>query len=469
MADESSHSRADFETQKKNDKKKDLGKDNKEIEKNPEKRKSKKCWEKVEGIDPEDYQYEPKQFVRSHCKDNNPTDVSTAIWDVCFEPSVDGSTNYRVATCGGRFLCIFDVRVGDLVMKYKHKNNEESLYCLSWTTIQGYNILASGSATGELRLYHPERKVSFHSWKADLQNPSSTSVNAIRWHHQRSNWVFVATSDSNHNSDFSCVTLWDVSGVDPPNYQNPSHIKVFKFNVSKGDLYTMDWCDDSHWLLLGTQDGLVGWHLDKLIQSRQNGKSYKPPMVEFILPRTDGSFVDSVCGMGGNLVAVKCVDEGKIMVLRLGGRDKEDEEIEKKKMVRRMKADVIAIYPWHKTDNFYMNIGCNKRSGLFVCGDDEGLIWFYKLKESDREKIDVRQDTKKYERRSPIGRIPWPQLEDENLDKRRPSPLAQDTIIDKVSISLDDQYVVAVTNTNTVCIWKKCSATKNNTTEEKKC
>jgi len=451
MASQSGSSSSDLGTKKSKDKT-----DGAESKKH--KKKIKPVWEKLE-INPEEFQYEPKHFVRSHCKDNNPTDVSTQVWDVAFEPDIDGNTTFLVATCGGRFLCIFDVRDGDLVMKYKHKESEESLYCLAWTPIHGHNILASGSATGELRLYHPKKKVSFHSWKVDHQNPSSTSVNAIRWHHQRSNWVFVATSDSNHNSKVSWVTLWDVSGVDPPEYQNPSHVKVFKFPLTMGDLYTMDWCDDSHWLLLGTQEGLVGWHLNKLVESRHTGKPYKPGMVEFTLPRSDGSYVDSVCGMGNSLVAVKCVDEGKIMVLRLG--NSEEGESDKKRKIR---ADVVAIYRWRKTDNFYMNIGCNKKSGLFACGDDEGWIWFYKLKESD---LDPGSLPAKIPYRMPIGRLPWPELEDKNLDKRRPSPEAKDTIIDKVSISSDDKFVVAVTNTNTVCIWAKYS--KQNQTSTSIC
>ena len=64
--------------------------------------------------------------------------------------------------------------------------------------------------------------------------------------------------------------------------------------------------------------------------------------------------------MGNNLVAIKCVDEGKIMVLRLAKLD--EGEIEKK---RKIKADVVAIYRWRKTDNFYMNIGCNKSRETF--------------------------------------------------------------------------------------------------------
>ena len=48
-------------------------------------------------------------------------------------------------------------------MKYEHSEDVD-LFTLSWSTKDFGNILASGSNTGEIRLYDMEREVSFYSW-----------------------------------------------------------------------------------------------------------------------------------------------------------------------------------------------------------------------------------------------------------------------------------------------------------------
>jgi len=410
---------------------------------------SKQRWNKVDGADPSHYMYEPAHFIRSHCRDNDPTDISTQIWDVVFEPSVDGTTSL-VATCGGRFVCVFDVKDGSLLMKYKHKN-EEDLLCLAWTTIRDMNILACGSASGELRLFHPANKVSFHSWRDFSGKP----FHALCWHDTSPNWLIAATSDGH-------VTVWEVGGVTPPMYQRPSNTKLLKLHTTKG-IYTMKWVSAPQWLLLGTDRGLVGWHLDKLGQSAvtKTGtpSKIKPTLVDFRLPGESQPYVDSVCCLGGDVVAVKCVVHGQVVVWGVG-RGKESEQVEdERNIVRVVNVEVLAVYRWRQTDNFFMNLGSNTKSGLFACGDDEGGVWVYKLKESDNVQVEEDDQStaghKQPDHRLPIGRLPWPSLRDENLDPKRPPPNPKDIIIDKVDISSDDNYIVAVTNTNTVCIWHR--------------
>jgi len=416
--------------------------------------------------------YEPTHFIRSHCKNNDPTDIYTQIWDVVFEPSSDGvGTTTKVATCGGRFLCVFDVTDGSLLMKYRHKKTEENLYTLAWTKIESHNILASGSASGELRLYHLENKVSFYDWKEFSHSP----VNAIRWHHTIPEWLMVASSSSN-----DChVTVWNVGAVTPPTYHTTKNTRILKIDINKTSIYTMEWVSASHWLLLGTDGGLVGWSFDKLTRDSAREMKNRPP-VEFKLPGEDEPHVDSVCSLGGDLVAVKCVNSGKLYVWGIGRREDDGHK-------RVVEVQVLAEYTYWKTDNFYMNIGANRVSGMFGCGDDKGNIWVYKLKRSDRNHVEradknpvvreleqgcdpeshpkrrrrdgsmKRTSVDRPQMRKPIGRIPWPPLKDKNLDSTRPPPEAKNIIIDKVAISGNDKHIVAVTNTNMVCIWTKTS------------
>ena len=53
-------------------------------------------------------------------------------------------------------------------------------------------------------------------------------------------------------------------------------------------------------------------------------------------------------------------------------------------------------------------------------------------------------------------RLLWPELQDDHLENSRKVPLDRhDIIIDKVAASHDNNYVVAVTSNNMVCIWKR--------------
>ena len=96
-----------------------------------------------------------------------------------------------VATCGGRFLCVFHLETGDLMMKYEHEHEELHFYSLAWTSLEMGNILATGSNTGEVRLFHLERKVAFHSF-----NYKKSSINAIQFHSEEPSWLLTASKVS---------------------------------------------------------------------------------------------------------------------------------------------------------------------------------------------------------------------------------------------------------------------------------
>ena len=88
--------------------------------------------------------------------------------------------------------------------------------------------------------------------------------------------------------------------------------------------------------------------------------------------------VDSVCSLGDQLVAVKCVDHGKIIVFKadfpnLGGQTSLDVE-------------TLLEFPWRKTQEFFMNIGGLSSLELLACGDDKGYIWVYKIPSWVRER-----------------------------------------------------------------------------------
>ena len=82
--------------------------------------------------------------------------------------------------------------------------------------------------------------------------------------------------------------------------------------------------------------------------------------------------MDSVCSLGDQLVAVKCVAHAKIIVFRTNFDNlRSDQTI--------VKVENLMEFPWRKTEVFYINIGGLSGLQLLACGDDKGVIWLYKM------------------------------------------------------------------------------------------
>ena len=95
-------------------------------------------------------------------------------------------------------------------------------------------------------------------------------------------------------------------------------------------------------------------------------------------------------------------------------------------------------------------------NGLIACGDDKGSIWVYDMPQFAQEST-VAQNKSKI---TPTTRLMWPELQDDHLENSRKVPLDRhDIIIDKLAVSHDRNFVVAVTSNNMVCIWKNVTET----------
>ena len=252
--------------------------------------------------------YEPLHFIRSHCKEDRSTDSATQVWDVVFEPD----NKDVLATCGGRYLCVFSVSTGELLMKYTHKDSSHELYTLSWTVLDCGNVLASGSACGEVRLYHPAREVAFYFWT----QKKGVAVNAVKFHSSQPSWLFTATNES-------VVSMWDIGDPYPPDYSKARHVQLIKMVADRGDVYSMTWVGEKQWVIVGTMKGLVGLKIKEKEVKANKFTRHKPTMVEFTLPGVSIStpYCDSVCSLGGGLVAAKCVGMGRICVFRAEFRE----------------------------------------------------------------------------------------------------------------------------------------------------
>jgi len=356
------------------------------------------------------------------------TNTKTQIWDVVFEP---GNSDC-VATCGGRFLCVFQVSTGDLLLKYTHSERDHELYTISWTRLSGH-MLASGSASGEVRLFHPAKQVSFHHWSVGR----AVAIYAVKFHTSQPSWLFVGSNKSE-------VGLWDVGDPQPPHYVGCKPNQLMRLVANSGDIYSMAWVKGEEWLMVGTAEGLVGWSVDEEKVQENKFPRYKPTMVKFKLPGESGEapYVDSVCSLGEGLVAAKCVGYGSIFVFRA-------QFIVKEGQCKTCVVQVLVEFKWSKTDDFYMNIGGSLELGLMACGDEKGTTWIYKLPEwlHSTDKWPEVLPSKML----PLGRLPWPEIIGTTADTED----TQETMLDKVTFSPCGKYLVSVTNTNIVAIWRR--------------
>ena len=173
-------------------------------------------------------------------------------------------------------------------MKYEHTEDVD-LYTLSWSTKDFGNILASGSNTGEIRLFDMEREVSFYSWIYKKQIP----INAAQFHSEESSWLMTASKVTRISAlmslIFPCqdgmICLWDIGELAPPKYQNTGHRMLVKveYEGNTRDLYSMAWVAGvgSGWLLVGSMDGLSGWRISSRKVKEKKFPQTKPAQVEF--------------------------------------------------------------------------------------------------------------------------------------------------------------------------------------------
>ena len=156
------------------------------------------------------------------------------------------------------------------MLKYTHNDRGHELFTLSWTKLGEHMMLASGSASGEVRLFHPARQVSFHHWSVGR----GVAVYAVEFHNSQPSWLFVGSNKSE-------VGLWDVGDPRPPQYVGCKPTQLMKVVADKGDIYSMAWVKEMEWLMVGTAEGLVGWNVQESEVQGDKFPRYKPGMVKF--------------------------------------------------------------------------------------------------------------------------------------------------------------------------------------------
>ena len=187
-------------------------------------------------------------------------------------------------------------------------------------------------------------------------------------------------------------------------------------------------------------------------QIKEQRSKYHPTMVEFLLPVSDkdkgeNPVVDSVAVVGEWSVVTKCADhDGLIYLWDLKTSAANiDKNVEKDTIVEK-EVKLLSKHKWSDTDHYYMNMGCDKDNSLVVCGDDQGTLWLYDMSTMVQTCAQPVQDALE-----PNTRILWPEVHD---DYSRNSG-SNEILVNKVALNWNGEFIVAVTNTNLVCIWRR--------------
>lgn len=419
--------------------------------------------------------YEPADFIRCHGSGRNdgPPDTSTSIWDVAFEPDVHNSAKLtnNVATCGGDAICITNIETGKVLMKYEQKEKSDVFYTLTWVLFPCENgtnqaILASGSQKGGIYFFLPKKKVCFYIWpfttnlqsserkrKRSVSKKDYGAVNSLVFHSKKKHWLFIALGSGD-------MYLYDIgSDFKLPKYGDINPQQLLKFEPNLGEVYNIVWTGiDSKWLIAGAQRGMVAWKIEE--EKISPNQATQPTAVYFNLPKSSRksddenvTVVDSISMLNERLLLCKCVKHGCIYVINLESTVKDIKLVDGSSNLRIEKdTKVIAKLDWSKTDDYYMNIGCNSQ-GLICCGDNVGSIWVY---DEPVFNMMLGQGDSPALLRAAV-RLMWPPIQDDRLEdaEERPEKDRYNICVNKIAVSQNGEKIVAVTSNNMICIWKR--------------
>ena len=238
--------------------------------------------------------------------------------------------------------------------------------------------------------------------------------------------------------------------------------ELLRLEPHLGEIYHIIWTgSESQWLMAASESGMIGWQInsEKVLDDEN---IHTPITVDFQMPKHEKdvsgirSIVDSLDAINDFTIVSKCVMHGFLYVVDLAKTIQELEGFDRSIATRTEKeAKIIVKLEWSQTENFYMNIGCN-RKGFICCGDDEGSIWVYQQKSLGKH---LALDDLKYNEETPDlikadVRLIWPDLDEEGLEGQSEDN-SNKVMINKVAISHDCEHIVAVTSNNMVCVWNR--------------
>ncbi|KAK6639215.1 hypothetical protein RUM43_007485 [Polyplax serrata] len=396
--------------------------------------------------------FNPKYFLRCHSKHRkDAADVQTNVWECAFQPqgsSKYGETSNIVATCGGNSICFIDIKTGKVMKKYYASKSGENFFTLSWTRIKGHNILAAGGSVQTINFITYDEGYCFHEEKFDRSIIGvKVGITSIRFHPVVTNILYCSCSSGK-------VLVMNIGCPTKPDYN--IDIQILQQYEVHCEVFLLVYYLNKELILGTSDDGIYCWRGNPDIMGSSKVGNHRV-LLQFPgrpLALTNApSLVDTVEVLENGFIASKCALRGAIYIWNI-------EKVIKDSIKEDLTIRITPLYQleWSNTDNYFMYLGYDKGCKYLACGDDKGAIWTYNIKNliENTDTINPVQSMIK-----PTTIFEWPNLEDAYASRKRKLNLnVYDIVINKTILSYNSEYLVAVTNKNMVCIWKKKTKSK---------
>ncbi|KAL3858336.1 hypothetical protein ACJMK2_012930 [Sinanodonta woodiana] len=386
--------------------------------------------------------YDPVQFIRCHSLDNNPSDDETKVWMCAFQPNPrnPGETTNIVATCGGKNICFIDCQTGKVMKRYKDNDPDESFFCLAWTILpadgeslkKDVSILAVAGNNGHVKLFHPSQRVLF----ATMEGHRSY-ISCLCFHPEEPTQLFSGSRDGR-------IILWDI-GIPDFTDCTIQYSQLLVLKAPGTDAVNLSVSLSCDLLIAGCDKSCYAWRLSKLTEKARD------PDLEFLHPQeNDGlneedGVIDGLLLLSNNCIVSKQVGQSCLYLWDL----KQHIPDHYKSRTKVVPIIPLALLDYTSMDVDYVYPGAS-RGGLVCVGDNAGKLYMYdvatiikKKKKSDNILIPSRV-------------LPWPELNlQNNMNDMQDILKKKKVVLNSVAVSSDSKYVVAGTDNNLVCIWKR--------------
>ncbi|KAI7898927.1 WD40-repeat-containing domain protein [Cokeromyces recurvatus] len=208
--------------------------------------------------------YQLKLVIKGHTEINIPVrekgdlEDSKDIWCCEFEPirHSDDISTQTVAIAGSYSVLFLDTEQGRYIKKYTHSEMQEVFYCMSWTTLQGKellneqateddpgcNILAVAGRLGSIKLLNPLQNECYRYLFGHRK-----AVLALTFAKAEPRWLFSASADRT-------VRLWDIGS---PTSKTDDSACLARFNIPQrlGNPTSISISHDLSTLMVGCDNG----------------------------------------------------------------------------------------------------------------------------------------------------------------------------------------------------------------------
>lgn len=302
----------------------------------------------------------------------------------------------------------------------KYKQPGETFYCLAWTTVcmnsdgdkrHKANLIAAGGSQCDIKIIEPNQLVCFE----EIQGHKGLLENLL-FHPLHPTWLLSAADDNT-------IMVWEIGLPKGAEYQGKSKLLLTLKSRSIVRLFSIP--PHGKVVIGGCDDGCYMWKLyDGSADKSDKKDKTRMHFGKLDFPGKKTIPLDSIACLSNNLIATKRVEEGFIHIWY-----SESEMLQN---------DFRVTYklPWRLTEVPFLKFSFVPACSVLLAGDDIGSVWLYDVDSHLSEK--KTKDILLLKQAQVLS-----------------CPNETTKVFNQVSASSNLEYIVAVADTNVVCIWKR--------------